>query len=43
LKSLYSDDGVHPNKFGYQVMSPLTEAAILKNLNLIVDNLCCFK
>ncbi len=33
LKSLYSDDGVHPNKFGYQVMSTFAESAILKILN----------
>lgn len=24
----YSDDGVHPNKTGYQIMSPLVESAI---------------
>ena len=29
LKSIYSNDGVHPNELGYQVMSPLAEAAII--------------
>jgi lysophospholipase L1-like esterase len=28
LKTVYSNDGVHPNKAGYQVMAPLAEAAI---------------
>jgi lysophospholipase L1-like esterase len=28
LKSIYSEDGVHPNKAGYEVMSPLAEIAI---------------
>jgi lysophospholipase L1-like esterase len=28
LKTTYSNDGVHPNKVGYQVMAPLAEAAI---------------
>jgi lysophospholipase L1-like esterase len=28
LKTTYSNDGVHPNKAGYQVMAPLAEAAI---------------
>jgi lysophospholipase L1-like esterase len=28
LKTVYSNDGVHPNKVGYQVMAPLAEAAI---------------
>jgi lysophospholipase L1-like esterase len=28
LKNAYSNDGVHPNKAGYQVMAPLAEAAI---------------
>ena len=28
LKSAYSDDGVHPNKAGYEVMNPLVEKAI---------------
>ena len=28
LKSIYSEDGVHPNKSGYEVMSPLAEKAI---------------
>lgn len=30
LKSIYSEDGVHPNKKGYEVMNPLAEAAIAK-------------
>ena len=28
LKTAYSEDGVHPNKLGYQVMAPLAEKAI---------------
>ncbi|RKS95768.1 lysophospholipase L1-like esterase [Flavobacterium limicola] len=28
LKTTYSEDGVHPNKLGYQVMAPLAEKAI---------------
>jgi lysophospholipase L1-like esterase len=28
LKKTYSNDGVHPNKTGYQVMAPLAEASI---------------
>jgi lysophospholipase L1-like esterase len=28
LNSIYSEDGVHPNKSGYEVMSPLAEKAI---------------
>jgi lysophospholipase L1-like esterase len=28
LKSIYSQDGVHPNKEGYRVMEPIVEAAI---------------
>ncbi len=28
LNSAYSDDGVHPNKTGYEVMNPLVEKAI---------------
>lgn len=30
LKTIYSEDGVHPNKEGYQVMAPLAEEAIAK-------------
>lgn len=30
LKSIYSEDGVHPNKAGYQLMAPLAEEAIKK-------------
>ena len=30
LKVIYSEDGVHPNKAGYQVMAPLIEKAIEK-------------
>jgi lysophospholipase L1-like esterase len=32
LKAAYSNDGVHPNKMGYQVMAPLAEKAIAKIL-----------
>lgn len=32
LKAAYSNDGVHPNKEGYQVMNPLVEQAITKVL-----------
>jgi lysophospholipase L1-like esterase len=32
LKSAYSEDGVHPNKAGYEVMNPLAEKAIAKIL-----------
>jgi lysophospholipase L1-like esterase len=28
LKTAYSDDGVHPNKAGYEVMNPLAEKAM---------------
>ena len=33
LNSAYSDDGVHPNKAGYEVMNPLLEKAIAKVLS----------
>lgn len=33
LKAEYSNDGVHPNKTGYEVMSPLVEQAIAKMLS----------
>lgn len=32
MKKAYSEDGVHPNLLGYQVMGPLVEAAITKAL-----------
>ena len=32
LKTAYSEDGVHPNKVGYQIMAPLAEKAITKVL-----------
>lgn len=32
LKAIYSEDGVHPNKAGYEVMNPLVEKAIAKVL-----------
>jgi lysophospholipase L1-like esterase len=32
LLASYSDDGVHPNRAGYQVMAPLAEEAITKAL-----------
>lgn len=28
MKAAYADDGVHPNKSGYEVMAPLVEMAI---------------
>ena len=33
LKAEYSGDGVHPNKMGYEVMTPLVEKAILRVLS----------
>src|SRR5262249_59832032 len=33
LKKELSEDGLHPNKAGYQVMAPLAEAAIEKALH----------
>lgn len=33
LKKEYSEDGVHPNKVGYEVMIPIIEAAIKEILN----------
>jgi lysophospholipase L1-like esterase len=33
LKAEYSGDGVHPNKTGYEVMTPLVEKAIAKVLS----------
>jgi len=33
LKDIYSEDGVHPNKTGYEVMNPLAEKAIKKMLS----------
>ncbi|MFN7099252.1 MAG: SGNH/GDSL hydrolase family protein [Flavobacterium sp.] len=30
LQAVYSEDGVHPNKVGYQVMAPLAQHAIQK-------------
>jgi len=32
LKEEFSDDGVHPNSKGYEVMAPLAEVAISKAL-----------
>ena len=32
LKTAYSEDGVHPNKLGYQTMAPLAEKAITEVL-----------
>ena len=32
LKVEYSDDGVHPNELGYNVMAPLVEKAIVEAL-----------
>jgi lysophospholipase L1-like esterase len=34
LKLIYTDDGVHPNKTGYQAMEPLVEKAIAKVLSV---------
>jgi lysophospholipase L1-like esterase len=28
LNAVYADDGVHPNKAGYEVMAPIVENAI---------------
>ena len=33
LKAAYSNDGVHPNKNGYEIMNPLAEVAIEKVLS----------
>lgn len=33
LKKVFSDDGLHPNVRGYEVMTPLVEAAIAEALN----------
>ena len=30
LKAAYADDGVHPNKAGYEVMGPIVEKGIEK-------------
>jgi lysophospholipase L1-like esterase len=35
LKAAYADDGVHPNKTGYEVMEPIIE----KGINKILSNL----
>jgi lysophospholipase L1-like esterase len=32
LKTGYTNDGVHPNEAGYQVMAPLVEVGIAKAL-----------
>jgi lysophospholipase L1-like esterase len=32
LKAEIADDGLHPNKAGYQIMAPLAEAAIQRAL-----------
>ena len=32
LRVEYSDDGVHPNELGYNVMAPLVEKAIVEAL-----------
>jgi len=32
LKEIYSDDGVHPNERGYELMAPIAEAAITRAL-----------
>jgi lysophospholipase L1-like esterase len=33
MKAQYSEDGVHPNKAGYEVMAPLAEKAIAEVLS----------
>jgi lysophospholipase L1-like esterase len=33
LNAAYSEDGVHPNKTGYEIMNPLVEKAIAKVLS----------
>jgi lysophospholipase L1-like esterase len=33
LKKVFSEDGVHPNKSGYEVMIPIVEKAIVETLN----------
>jgi lysophospholipase L1-like esterase len=33
LSSIYSEDGVHPNTIGYEVMNPLAEATLAKVLS----------
>lgn len=35
LKAVYADDGVHPNKAGYEVMGPIIE----KGINKILSNI----
>ena len=37
LKKEYGDDGVHPNKNGYEIMSILVEHAIAETLDLKSD------
>jgi len=34
LKATYADDGVHPNKAGYEVMGPIVEKAIAEVLSI---------
>jgi len=38
LKEEYTNDGIHPNKAGYEVMAPLAEAAIKKALGSSANN-----
>ena len=38
LKEEYTNDGIHPNKAGYEVMAPLAEAAIKKALGISGNN-----
>jgi lysophospholipase L1-like esterase len=38
LKEEYTDDGIHPNKAGYEVMAPLADEAVKKALVAVDDN-----
>jgi len=38
LKEEYTDDGIHPNKAGYEVMAPLAEEAVKKALAAAGNN-----
>jgi lysophospholipase L1-like esterase len=38
LKEEYTDDGIHPNKAGYEVMAPLADEAVKRALAVTGDN-----
>jgi len=38
LKEEYTNDGIHPNKAGYEVMAPLAEAAVKKAMGISGNN-----